>query len=131
MPKVLTDKFVVEHLSRLRIGQEMEMIQHEDGRFHSMTAKVGNDKRVTIRRADDDIAVASIDLPIEKERVVTSGTIEHSLFAAAEQAKLKQSTIMELADIFEWELDFSRDIRKGDQFSIVFCLLYTSDAADE
>ena len=124
MPQVLTDKFVVEHLSNLRIDQEMTVIQNADGSFHSMTAKVGNDKRVTIRRADNDFAVASIDLPIEKERVVTSGTIEHSLFAAAEQAKLKQSTIMELADIFEWELDFSRDIRKGDQFSIVFDRLY-------
>lgn len=124
MPKVLTDEFVIEHLSSLRIGQEMSVIQNTDGSFHSMTAKVGNDKRVTIRRADDDFAVASIDLPVEKERVVTSGTIEHSLFAAAEQAKLKQSTIMELADIFEWELDFSRDIRKGDQFSIVFDRLY-------
>ena len=124
MPKVLTDKYVVEHLSSLRIGQEMNVIQNADGSFHSMVVKVGNDKRVTIRRADNDFAVASIDLPIEKERVVTSGTIEHSLFAAAEQAKLNQSTIMELADIFEWELDFSRDIRKGDQFSIVFDRLY-------
>jgi len=124
MPKLLTDNLVKEHLSNLRIGQEMTIIQRSDGSFHSLTAKVGNDKRVTIRHAENDFAVASIDLPIEKERVVTSGTIEHSLYAAAEQAKLKQSTIMELSDIFEWELDFSRDIRKGDQFSIVFDRLY-------
>ena len=124
MPKVLTDKYIMEHLSSLRIGQQMTVVQSSDGSFHSMTVKVGNDKRITIRQAENDFAVASIDLPIEKERVVTSGTIEHSLFAAAEQAKLKQSTIMELADIFEWELDFSRDIRKGDQFSIVFDRLY-------
>lgn len=124
MPKLLSDKFVLEHLSNLRIGQQLTVVQKTDGSFHSMTAKVGKDKRVTIRNSDSGFAVASIDLPIEKERVVTSGTIEHSLFAAAEQAKLKQSTIMELADIFEWELDFSRDIRKGDQFSIVFDRLY-------
>lgn len=124
MPKLLSDKFVIEHLSNLRIGQKLTVVRRADGRFHSMTAKVGKDKRVTIRNADSGFAVASIDLPIEKERVVTSGTIEHSLFVAAEQAKLKQSTIMELADIFEWELDFSKDIRKGDQFSIVFDRLY-------
>ncbi len=124
MPKLLGDKMVMEHLSNLRIGQKLNLIQQADGDFHSMTAKIGNDKRVTIRQADNNFAVASIDLPIEKERVVTSGTIEQSLFLAAEQANLKQSTIMELADIFEWELDFSRDIRKGDQFSIVFDRLY-------
>lgn len=124
MPKLLGDEMVMEHLSKLRIGQKLSVVQTSDGDFHSLTAKIGNDKRVTIRQAENDFAVASIDLPIEKERVVTSGTIEQSLFLAAEQAKLKQSTIMELADIFEWELDFSRDIRKGDQFSIVFDRLY-------
>jgi len=124
MPKLLGDDMVMEHLSNLRIGQKLQVIQTAAGEFHSMTAKIGNDKRVTIRQADNDFAVASIDLPIEKERVVTSGTIEQSLYLAAEQAKLKQSTIMSLADIFEWELDFSRDIRKGDQFSIVFDRLY-------
>jgi len=124
MPKLLSDKFVTEHLSSLRIGQKMTSVLNTDGSFHSLTVKVDEDKLVTIRRADNDFAVASVDLPIEKERVVTSGTIEHSLFAAAEQAKLNQSTIMELADIFEWELDFSRDIQKGDQFSIVFDRLY-------
>jgi len=124
MQKILVDDVVGKYLSRLRIGQEMTITQRADGSFHSLNAKVGKDKRINIRHAEDDFAVASIDLPLEKERVVTSGTIEHSLFAAAEQAKLKQSTIMELADIFEWELDFSRDIRKGDQFSIVFDRLY-------
>lgn len=124
MPKLLSDRFVIEHLSNLRIGQKLTITQTADGSFHSMTAKVGNDKRVTVRSSDSGLAVASIDLPIEKERVVTSGTIENSLFEAAEQANLKQSTIMELADIFEWELDFSRDIRNGDQFSIVFDRLY-------
>jgi len=56
--------------------------------------------------------------------VVTSGTIEQSLYIAAEQADLKQSTIMELSDIFQWELDFARDIRKGDQFGLVYDRLY-------
>ena len=31
---------------------------------------------------------------------------------------------MALSDIFEWELDFARDIRKGDRFSMVYDRLY-------
>lgn len=124
MPKLLTDSVVKEHLSNLRIGQKLEIVQLPNGDFHSLRARVGNDRRITIRRAEDDFAIASIDLPVEKERVVTSGTIEQSLYLAAEQADLKQSTIMELADIFQWELDFAKDIRKGDQFSLVYDRLY-------
>lgn len=124
MPKLLTDNLVKQHLSNLNIGQELEITQSADGEFHSLRTRVGDDKRITIRRTANDFAVASIDLPIEKERVVTSGTIEQSLYLAAAEANLKQSTIMELADIFQWELDFAKDIRKGDQFSLVYDRLY-------
>lgn len=124
MPHVLTDDAVKKHLSALRIGQKLDITKLPDGRFHSLSAKVGQERRVTIRRADDGYAVAAIDLPVEKERVVSSGTIDQSLYLAAEQADLKQSTIMELANIFQWELDFARDIRSGDQFSVVYDRLY-------
>ena len=124
MPQLLTDDVVKEHLSNLRIGQEFDVVRLSNGEFHSLSAKVDKDRRITIRRSDAGFAVASIDLPVEKERVVTSGTIEQSLYVAAEQADLKQSTIMELSDIFQWELDFARDIRKGDQFSLIYDRLY-------
>ena len=124
MPQLLTDDIVNGHLSNLKVDQIFELSQMPDGNFHSLTARIGDDKRITIRRSDSGFAVASIDLPVEKERVVTSGTIEQSLYLAAQKANLKQSTIMELADIFQWELDFVRDIRKGDQFSLVYDRLY-------
>ncbi len=124
MPQLLTDNIVKDHLSNLRIGQKLDITQTAEGDFHSLQVRVGKDRRITIRRSANDFAVASIDLPVEKERVVTSGTIEQSLYLAAEQANLKQSTIMELADIFQWELDFARDIRKGDQFALVYDRLY-------
>jgi len=124
MPQLLTDDIVKKHLSNLKIGQELSITQLPNGDFHSLSAKVGKNKRITVRRSSNDFAVASIDLPVEKERVVTSGTIEQSLYLAAEEADLKQSTIMELARIFQWELDFARDIRKGDHFSIVYDRLY-------
>ncbi len=124
MPQLLTDEAIKKYLSNLRIGQKFDVVRLANGDFHSLSAKVGQDRRVSIRRSDNGFAVASIDLPVEKERVVTSGTIEQSLYVAAEQADLKQSTIMELSDIFQWELDFARDIRKGDQFSLVYDRLY-------
>ena len=124
MPRLLTDDTVKQYLSNLKIGQELEIHQLPDGGFQSLTTRVGKDRRITINRTNDDFEVASIDLPLEKERVVTSGTIQQSLYLAAQQADLKQSTIMELADIFQWELDFAKDIRKGDQFSLVYDRLY-------
>lgn len=124
MPQLLTDDIIKKHLSNLKIGQTMIVRKLANGEFHSLSTRIGNDRRISIRKSMGDFAVASIDLPVEKERVVTSGTIDQSLYIAAEQANLRQSTIMELSDIFQWELDFARDIRKGDQFSLVYDRLY-------
>lgn len=124
MPQLLIDDVVKDYLSNLDIGQTFQVVRLANGDFHSLSAKVGDDRQISIRRSDNGFATASIDLPLEKERVVTSGTIEQSLYVAADQANLKQSTIMELSDIFQWELDFARDIRKGDQFSLIYDRLY-------
>ena len=75
MPQLLTDDIVKKHLSNLKIGQELFITQLPNGDFHSLSTKVGQNKRITVRRSANDFAVASIDLPVEKERVVTSGTI--------------------------------------------------------
>ncbi len=124
MHELLTNNLVKEHLSNIDIGQQLHLTRTEDGDFQALTLRLGNDTRVNIERTSSGFDVAAIDLPIESRRVVSSGKINQSLFLAAEQANLKQSTIMELANIFQWELDFARDIRKGDQFSLVYDRLY-------
>ena len=122
---IMLDDMVKEHLTNLRIGNKIDFDYRWTGELNKVSIKVNRDTRLHIHRsAPGSIQVAKTHLPLEYERVVTSGTINESLYAAAEQADLKQSTIMSLADIFEWELDFARDIRKGDSFSIVYDRLY-------
>lgn len=48
------------------------------------------------------------------------GTIEESLYLAGMEAKLPDKTVMELANIFGWDIDFVFDIRKGDSFAVLF-----------
>lgn len=47
-------------------------------------------------------------------------TIEHSLFLDGNKAGLSHTLIMQLANIFAWDIDFALDIRKGDTFTIVY-----------
>ncbi len=51
---------------------------------------------------------------------LASGTIQSSLFAATDAVRLPDSVASQLADIFSSEIDFRRDLRKGDRFSIVY-----------
>lgn len=48
------------------------------------------------------------------------GTIESSLFLDGKKAGITDSIIMELANIFGWDIDFILDIRKGDRFKLIY-----------
>ncbi len=124
MHQLLTNELVKEHLSNIDVGQVLKLTRDDTGQFSNLTVKVANDRRVNIDRTASGFDVTTKELPLERRRVVSSGMINQSLYLAAEQANLKQSTIMELANIFQWELDFAREIRKGDKFSLVYDRLY-------
>jgi len=122
---ILQNDIVAQYLTKLRIGDKVEFDYYWNGDLDNISVKVSRDTRIQIVRDSlGSYQVAKTYLPLEYERVVTTGRIDESLYAAAEKANLKQSTIMALADIFEWELDFARDIRRGDSFSIVYDRLY-------
>ncbi|MFM6986219.1 MAG: peptidoglycan DD-metalloendopeptidase family protein [Hydrogenophaga sp.] len=51
---------------------------------------------------------------------LAGGEIRTSLFAATDAASLPDSVAMQLAEIFSSEIDFRRDLRRGDRFSVVY-----------
>ncbi len=47
-------------------------------------------------------------------------TINTSLFLAGQKEQMDADLIMELANIFGWDIDFGLDIRKGDHFKVLY-----------
>lgn len=55
------------------------------------------------------------------------GVIDQSLFLASQRVGLPDSVTMRLAQIFQWDIDFVLDIRRGDEFHLVYEELYLDD----
>lgn len=51
---------------------------------------------------------------------VVESSIQDSLFWDAAKAGLADSLILKLVDMFAWDIDFARDLRKGDSFRVMF-----------
>jgi murein DD-endopeptidase MepM/ murein hydrolase activator NlpD len=64
--------------------------------------------------------------PAELERRVkmASGEITSSLFGATDAANLPDAVALQIADIFSSDIDFHRDLRRGDRFSVVYEMEY-------
>lgn len=58
--------------------------------------------------------------PIIKQLTFAKSKILGSFYASAQSAGLNDSLIMEMADIFGWDIDFSMDIRSNDKFKIIY-----------
>ncbi|MEP1740053.1 MAG: peptidoglycan DD-metalloendopeptidase family protein [Kangiellaceae bacterium] len=74
--------------------------------------------------ADDesgkDYASNIVNKTIETRTAYVSGQITDSLFMAGKKAGLTDTLVINLANIFAWDIDFILDIRKGDSFSLLY-----------
>lgn len=62
---------------------------------------------------------------VEERRVRTvSGRVDGSLTAAVARAGAPASLAPAMAEVLQWDLDFNRDLRRGDRFSVLFEEVY-------
>lgn len=80
----------------------------------------GKDMALFVERRTDGFSVKEAALPLETRVVMKSAEIRYSLFGATDAAGIPDSVATGLADIFGGDIDFHRDLRKGDRFSVIY-----------
>jgi murein DD-endopeptidase MepM/ murein hydrolase activator NlpD len=58
--------------------------------------------------------------PLVGQARLASGTVRTSLFAATDDARIPDAVAVQIAEIFAADIDFHRELRKGDSFSVVY-----------
>ena len=77
--------------------------------------------RLSIRADDTGNWHAKVETaPLQAEVRLGSGTIRNSLFGATDEARIPDGVASQLAEMFSTEIDFHRELRKGDTFSVVY-----------
>ena len=77
-------------------------------------------KRLVIERAGDGFNSRIESAPYSSSARLASGTIQTSLFAATDDARIPDGVAVQLAEIFSSDIDFRRALRKGDRFNVVY-----------
>ena len=123
LASIVSLKDAGKYIRMLRPGDEFE-IQHDHGHVISIYRELGLTSALIISRTDTDFRSAIIERPIELRRRLAYGRIETSLFESAADAGMPDKLIMNLAGIFAWDVDFVLDIRRGDDYFILFEEIY-------
>lgn len=112
---------VKQALSRIRPG-DMLTFAKRDGQLVGLTRPLSINQTLKVERdeASDQFVASVEEIPLTRRVVTTEATIDSSLFAAGTAAGLRDATVMELAEIFRWDVDFVLDLRAGDKFTLVY-----------
>ncbi len=76
--------------------------------------------RLTIERDGTAFSARTETAPLEAQVALGSGTIRTSLFAATDEANIPDAIASQMADMFSGDIDFHRELRRGDRFSVVY-----------
>ncbi len=77
-------------------------------------------KRLVIERSATGFDSRIETAPYTSSARLASGSIQTSLFAATDEARIPDGVAVQLAEIFSGDIDFRRALRKGDRFNVVY-----------
>ena len=121
---VITVKLKEKKLSNIYSGRNLSLIikKLNDGSntVVNLIYPINNTTSVQIRKSQNEFLVKENILQLYKKEVVVKNTIKNNLYTSAVESGVEPNIIVEFARIFGFEVDFQRDIRKGDWFEILY-----------
>jgi murein DD-endopeptidase MepM/ murein hydrolase activator NlpD len=111
-------------LRMLRPGVVVQAQTAEDGALRTLRFISGRDALLGFERDGERF------VPVEKSAALTpqiamrTGQIRSSLFQATDDADVPDAVAVQIAEIFGGEIDFTRDLRRGDTFAVIYEMLH-------
>ena len=123
---------------RLRAGQALAIRAANDEeddpgrRLLGLSFDLSFDHQIRVTRTvDGGYDATKTERPQHRQMVRLAGTIDDSLYLAAERAEVPQDVTTQLIKLFSWDVDFQRDLRPGDGFETMFEQVSLQDGSDE
>ena len=108
-------------------GHEFRFTVNGANEIIKLTYSPGPLETLAFERAGDGFISRDVQREPEVQIAYRHAQIDSSLFIASQRAGLDDSLTMRLAQIFQWDIDFVLDIRKGDEFYVLFEERYLDD----
>ena len=122
--KFVATKLKEKKLSYIYTGRQVKLILKKVSDNQNSIVKIvyplSNTLKVEISKNDESFSIKKLIIKLEKKEVVVKNTITNNLYSAAIKSGIEPNIIIEFARIYGFEIDFQRDIRKGDWFEIYY-----------
>ena len=112
--------------NQLLIGNKIDIIieknsSSDKNSIIKFSVPITKSTTISITKNDENKIVSKkIITKLYKKKILSENIIKNNLYSSAVDVKINPDTIIEFARIFGFEIDFQRDIRKDDYFSILY-----------
>lgn len=104
----------------IRAGQSFDL-SFEGDMLTDMTFRPDVDRTIFVTRSEgESFAAREVAAEFKYETKLVTGRIKDSLYLDASRLGAPDKVIAQFANIYEYSVDFQRDIRKGDAFELLF-----------
>lgn len=109
----------------IRPGKSLMIGHNIAGELSHLTYKKSPYEELKATRLEDGSFKVERSIKELDRRITTAtGVIHTSLFIDGKNAGLSDNVIMQLANIFAWDIDFALNLHEGDRFSLIYEKLY-------
>ena len=111
---------------KLKVGQMLTVVLASNGAdrgplLHGFTLAAEPGRIVKVGRSEHGgFAAREVEMPLASVLVHAGGRIESSLYRAATKAGVPTSVMMDMIRAFSFDVDFQREIQRGDDFVVLF-----------
>ncbi|MGE5217103.1 MAG: peptidoglycan DD-metalloendopeptidase family protein [Chloroflexota bacterium] len=104
---------------KIRPGDNVHVVLNADDRSVQAMEFVVDDNLVRVKATGDGWSAERREIPFVRETRVIRGSIKGSLYESGVGAGLSPQQILDLAKIFEYDIDFFSDFQPADAFNVI------------
>lgn len=103
----------------VRVGQVFDLY-FQDGQIENLTFRPSVDRTVFVDRIGEEFTAREIASEFKYQTLTVKSTIQNSLYLDATRLGAPDKVVAQFANIYEYSVDFQRDIQPGDAFEMYF-----------
>ncbi len=118
--KIAASGKTMEELAKIYPGQKLDFLFDDSKELQAVKLNLSSSKVLHVKNESNKFKYSYEESKINKKLAFSTGKIIGSLYTSAQRAGLDERIIMQMADIFGYDIDFSLDIRDNDSFKVLY-----------
>lgn len=115
-----------EGLTRLKPNQQLQFLI-KNHTLEKMIAPLSSTQFIVVNREGRHYHSKINSYKVTHHNHYVTATVQGSLYGTAKNHNIPYKLIQQMTEIFAWDINFAKDVRAGDQFTIIYKALFVED----